>query len=421
MKSLLCLSLVVGAGTLVADDTMQSTSTSSACSTCACTPCKCCTPKPKKCIDCECYVPSFYNLQCDWGFNIEGSFLYWYASETNDFYAQRAIAKRPVPALPLDAYYLAPVSNEHLGTDWEPGFRVGIGFSSDCDGWDWNLNYTWYKNKRTDTSTVDPAFSATFAGATIPGPYVFLPNPDQEILMNPWVNEAFAVQGIMGFDKIQAKWDLTFNQIDLEMGRKFWLSKCMAMRVYTAIRGAWIDSDFGTVSQRNIVDSVFGQGPFLITDTFKTSNWGVGPLFGIEPTWYFCSNFALYATFDGALMWGKMETKKIEDYNNTNTDILELSKSNHASMQTAIDVGIGLRWEETWCMDRYRTAFDLGWENHVWFDYNYRTLVYTNEVFPDVDPANPGAFSPLIGYKTFTELTNNLMMGGLVVKLRFDF
>jgi len=36
------------------------------------------------------------------------------------------------------------------------------------------------------------------------------------------------------------------------------------------------------------------------------------------------------------------------------------------------ELGIGLRWEETWCCDRYRTSLDLVWEHHLIFDYNHR-------------------------------------------------
>jgi len=51
----------------------------------SCNPC--CTPQPKKCIDCECYTPAFYDLQCDWGLFLSVDLLYWYARETNLNYA----------------------------------------------------------------------------------------------------------------------------------------------------------------------------------------------------------------------------------------------------------------------------------------------------------------------------------------------
>lgn len=60
------------------------------CNTCCCKPCcckPCCVPKPKKCIDCECYTPAYYDLQCTCGFFADVAFLYWYARETNLSYA----------------------------------------------------------------------------------------------------------------------------------------------------------------------------------------------------------------------------------------------------------------------------------------------------------------------------------------------
>lgn len=79
------------------------------------------------------------------------------------------------------------------------------------------------------------------------------------------------------------------------------------------------------------------------------------------------------------------------------------------TMQPILDLAIGLRWEETWCCNTYRTALDLGWEHHVWFDHGSRYLV--------IDTS--GGSSDV--FKVYSEIASNLMMGGFVLKLRFDF
>jgi len=84
-------------------------------------------------------------------------------------------------------------------------------------------------------------------------------------------------------------------------------------------------------------------------------------------------------------------------------------------MQPVLDTAIGLRWEETWCCDRYRTALDLGWEHHIWFDYSQR---YTSSGNTSEAVA---AGVVVFGETSFSTSSRNVAMGGLVVRLRFDF
>jgi len=50
---------------------------------------------------------------------------------------------------------------------------------------------------------------------------------------------------------------------------------------------------------------------------------------------------------------------------NTLLDESNTSKDSFFTMSTLIDLGIGLRWEENWCCDQYRTSLDLRWEHHT--------------------------------------------------------
>ncbi|NGX27438.1 MAG: hypothetical protein K940chlam6_01374 [Chlamydiae bacterium] len=85
-------------------------------------------------------------------------------------------------------------------------------------------------------------------------------------------------------------------------------------------------------------------------------------------------------------------------------------------MNPILDLGIGFRWENTWCHDAFRTAVDLGWEQHFWFNQNHRYKIGSSFAFKG-DPSLP----KLSGYSNIEEESGNLMFGGLVVRLRFDF
>ena len=86
-------------------------------------------------------------------------------------------------------------------------------------------------------------------------------------------------------------------------------------------------------------------------------------------------------------------------------------------MTAILDLGLGFRWETTWCCDRYRTAVDLGWEHHIYFDQNHRNKTIdamsesgSTTLFPDV-----------FGYRTYAEATGNVGFGGFVLRVAFDF
>lgn len=386
------------------------TNETSCCSTCCCSPCCCepCVPKPPKCIDIEAYTPPFYDLQCDFGFFIDGEFLYWYARETNLPYAAQFEVKpdnRFDPDENIGTAFLSKIAN--LESEWDPGFRVGLGWNSSCDGWDFYLNWTYFYNKSSDQ------IASNFAG--------FFPTIGETGLYNPWWNgsQAFVQPAI--FDEIKASWKIHFNQIDFEVGRKYWLSPCFTMRPYAGLRGAWTKTDFE-------VDA--SMGPKVVEGTTRlilSSNclddrlWGVGLLAGLQPNFYFTKCFILYANLGAALIWGEFEGKPSESYfrgesgtiNITDLNQINSYRNDFFQMSPIIDLALGLRWEETWCCYRYRTALDLGWEHHVWFDHGYRIQAtnFLSEGSPDALH-----FAP-----SFYNVVSDLNYGGLVIRLRVDF
>lgn len=299
--------------------------------------------------------------------------------------------------------------------------RIGVGWNSDCDGWDTYLNWTYMRNSRSDSTSI--TFNNLFD--VDPAQLVIGQVVTQGIL-NPWSPQN---SDTTVFEKTSAKWSLTFNQIDLELGRKYWLSPCFTLRPFAGLRGAWIKTEF---SLNNSNDELFIEGSntanFVIQEksVFENKSWGVGFSGGIQPNWHFCSNFILYSNLDAALLWGEFESKFTENYFKASgsisdgPDIINYQyKNTFFMMQTVLDLALGLRWEENWCSDRYRTALDLGWEHHVWFDMNHRNKTTIESGVSFNQPSNDSIeFNPTL---QAAEATGNLMMGGLVVRLRFDF
>lgn len=384
----------------------------------------CCVPEPKKCIDCECYTPKYYDLQCDMGLFASVDFLYWFARETDLEYAVKVTNVRPTSPLPFGTDALTPLSTQYLDTKWDPGFRVGLGWNGKCDGWDLYLNWTYYHNKKSNSTSV-PASYINQGDTRFPA-------PGQNALINPWLDANSIAATLFSFDRISAHWMLNLNQIDLELGRRFWLSESFSLRPYTGIRGAWTKTTFRTNSFRNVANLITTAvipipGPFNFKDQFINHAWGVGILGGIQPVWHFTSNFQLFSNVEAALIFGKLRSRKNELYHVGASLFNNNWHSNYFGMQTILDLALGLRWEETWSCDRYRTALDIGWEQHIWFNFNQRSK--TIDPFfssiaafnPTPLPLSPVITPPLVGFSDIEKISSDLMLGGLVVRARFDF
>lgn len=314
----------------------------------------CCIPEQNGCIDCICFTPQFYDLQCDCGIFFSVDFLYWYAEETNLAYALEIEAMEQEIT---NVFFLTPKSRKYFHTNWDPGFRIGLGWNTACDGWDIYTHWTYYQNKKRNSSSVENFFFERGSQVS----FIF-PDIGQSALINPWTNADFST---LTFNKISAKWRFYLNSIDLELGRKYWLSKCFALRPYAALRGAWTKVRFNTFSFLNNAAPNGASALAQFKDRFKNTYWGVGFLTGLQPTWYFASCFALFGNIDFALIAGELKNNKRERYffetfSDPSTSVINADFTNHFhdeffAFQPIVDLAIGVRFERTWCNNRYQS------------------------------------------------------------------
>lgn len=406
-KQLLALGMIatsMGFAQDSAEPTMH-TSSNGQCNTCCRTPCcckPCCVPKPPKCIDCECYVPQHYDMSCDCGWFVSVDFLYFYGRETNLPYAARSVGVETVSTGSTLAFGTNSLS--YVDGSWDPGVRVGLGWKSECDGWDLSFFWTYYKNNsKNSTSGTLKALGDSYAVGDV-------------VLASPWIQGS----GFTGYASMSGKWDFKFNSFDLEFGRRYWLSKCFDLRPYFGLRGAWGETDFRVSGSG--VDTLFGSTTSSYVD-FENNNWGAGFIGGLQPVWHFSDCFSLYSNFDMSLIWGRRKVKTSSNSTRTTADgvvdstLPFRSNSDNYGMQSALDMGLGFRYENCYCDNQYRFALDLGWEHHIWLNYNERfvdTVIGT--VGQTFDNGGPSTVT------SATDLTDHdVGFGGFVLRVRFDF
>ncbi len=412
----------------------------------------CCAPVPKEPTYCTCYVPQFY----DHGIFVSVDFLYWYAHEDDLVFAEKGVFIPQSPdvspaavggcAIVLPTLYLAPEKDKSFGMKWQPGVRASLGWNLPCDGWDLYAGWTWYHNEKKGSMLTTNQGLPILSG--------------DNFLINPWVHpsmpanngndsgggasNAFNEPNYL-FSEISGKWNFHLQEMNLVLGRKFWLSPCFSMRPYAGLEGVITKTGFTTISTLSLspvddsVNQIFLAGVDRnFKDKFKNKFWGVGLLLGLESRWYLGCGFNLFGDFNLSLLEGRFKKSKTENYfefvNGSPGVFLiiptfRLFDFDHASavshrwgMQPIVDLELGVGYERQFCEGRYQLAMDLAWEQQYWYHLNRRNK-YTNTYFSSGEqgaPPNPALLGTAYA-ATFQEAVSDLILGGLTIKVRFDF
>ena len=416
-KQLLALSLLATAGLMAEKSSLQQSQHEQAgqCSSCCCSPCcckPCCIPEPKKCIDCECYTPKFYDLQCDYGFGVDVEYLYWYGKEMKlvlGLITQTIQVEVANPLITNSTGVIVPDELVNMKSKWRSGYRLGLIYNLPCDGWDIYINYTYYHDKNNQSINIGEI-------ANLP-----VPIGGKGILSlwnNPFIDSILPFT-LVEFDEVSGRWRYNFNMFDGELGRKYWLSKCFNLRPYIGLRGGWTRSDYNLFQHTQLPAGAVKDFVQFNTD-FRNNFWGIGLLGGVQPTWYYCPCFAIYGQMDFALLWGGYSARRKESFKyQLEADFGEVNGSSRSTndtdgMQGVFDLGIGLRWEDNWCCDRYRSTLDIGWEHHIWYKHVTR-LQLTG------DYNNGNIVERILGFTDFFQDQMDMVFGGLVIRARFEF
>lgn len=330
------------------------------------TDCCCADPNPcecvvleAECVDCTCYTPPYYNLREAWGLALDLEFLYFYSRERLPSYGRRLVdvddGAGGIATVPNNFYY--------LDSKWDPGFRVGLGMDTCCDGWDIMATWTYYQNKESDSRSVEPPSAS--------------PQVGRQTLASQWTAD-FGPS-----DALAAKWRFRFNQIDLIMGKAFWVSPCFVLRPFAGPRGIWTRTRFEVLASGTVTDSGASTvDEHSVSAQYHNKFWGVGLLAGTGMNWYLSSCFSLYGKGDVSLLWGKYDIKREETFFSQETvsggapsivtNFANTVYSDFHHMQPMVDVELGVSLESNWCNCRLRGTLQVGWEHHYLWEHNDR-------------------------------------------------
>lgn len=220
--------------------------------------------------------------------------------------------------------------------DWEPGFKVGIGFNTDYDDWTASLEYTWVRSRTSNTST--GVFESL--NWSIPS----------------GLNFALSVN---------TRWRMNLDRLDLTFARPYYQGQALTVTPFGGLRGQWIRQHY------SIATSLFGELEGDINT--RSHSWAIGPVVGANTHWLIGYGFRFEGVAAGSILYTRY--KKVSQ-NESVIGIGFASRMNHFGfLRPTAELGAGLGWGSyLGCQDFYidfsaRYDFHVLWNQNVMVDF----------------------------------------------------
>ncbi|VHO00711.1 Lpg1974 family pore-forming outer membrane protein [Candidatus Rhabdochlamydia sp. T3358] len=256
-----------------------------------------------------------------WDFQISADALLWQLQEDSLLYA--------VESTTLSL----PVGNDRVKQKYNWGFRVGLDYTLPHDNWDIAATWTHLISNRHGRSTAT-------AGNVLRKPGLILS------------------AATVGFTTASAKYHNRLEQISLNTGREFFVSKWVTLRPFFGLRADWLRQ------RLRASYSGIATNPTDIQATQRRNKWwGIGIESGLNTQWSFCGGFSVYGNVAGAIEYG-LAKQTLSESGITNYSF----KDSYRICRPVIDLQLGLGWDYNFCEDRFHLGLKLGWENHVYFN-----------------------------------------------------
>ncbi|MGL5627035.1 MAG: Lpg1974 family pore-forming outer membrane protein [Candidatus Rhabdochlamydia sp.] len=231
---------------------------------------------------------------------------------------------------------------KQLNYKYESGFKLGLGYNLSYDYWDVLINWTRLHSQpesswSSTTQSLHASLLAPFEGA-----------------------------GILGSNSVHSRWKLHFDTVDLELGRRLFLGRNLAVRPYAGLKGAWVTSKLNT-SYAGINSLVFDAANVSLKDR----NQGIGLRFGMQGRWDLgCSNFAILANIAGAVLWNNIKVQNVtNEFRLDGTLGGGVKEAHYHALKPLMECFIGLDWGSCFCK-KYYLGISAGYEMQFWWDYN---------------------------------------------------
>ncbi len=256
--------------------------------------------------------------------------------------------------------------------DWDVGFRIGAGYDLPHDEWDLTLFWTHYDTNAK--SSVHTEGSEHIASPT-------------------WGSSAVNSQ-ILFLDHSKATFHLSLNQLDLDLGRSYFVGNYFTLRPNFGLRATWINQNL------NIHSIAQDPDPSVKTH-LKNDFWGFGLIAGLDANWMFTQRWSLYGDADFSILLGSFNLNQTGKQEGSTV----WSQKKHTQTgKGVLDIEAGFKYSLLFSKNRYAFTFRAGYEYHLYFNQNQFLLSNGNHNF-----------------ENFSTIKGNLAFQGVMISGQFDF
>jgi hypothetical protein len=264
---------------------------------------------------------------------------------------------------------------------WDFGFKVGVGYNFDHDGWETNLQYTYLRNNAQDHVIQNHLPSGVLSSIVDNGAILAASSFDQAL-----TNGTILDYATEGKAYVRNKYD----NLKLDLARDFFVSKYLSVRPNFGVQATWInltrkakftggqvaftavDSGFSGGITKNY--SARGLGSSFVRQHVESNFFGVGPKAGVDSRWHLVENFCLYANSEAALLFGRFKLSR--DLSNTanRANSIDGYFSFHR-LNPMVRFDLGVTYDKYMMCDTQHLGISLGYENVYYWDVNVIDLI----------------------------------------------
>lgn len=281
---------------------------------------------------------------------------------------------------------------KHNDLDWDWGLKAGFGINLPHDGWDLGVEYTYFASNSTDASTKAP----------------------------PSALQPLRLYSTMLAIKAKSFFDLDYQNVDINLGKSYFLSQKLFVRPFVSVKSCWLDLDQNiTYTASSLNDFLFPGTERTAGHDFKSKNssnfWGIGPRIGVNSKWFLGHGFSLFSDIAGSLLYGYFQTHYYEKIPPNNVQFADggviKNRYKFHLFVPFVQMYGGLAWQGYVNHDKQYITLRFGYE--VQYYWRANQMVYTE------DFSNPaGAFNTRAA---FDNLSEDVMLYGITGEFKLDF
>lgn len=281
---------------------------------------------------------------------------------------------------------------KHNDLDWDWGLKAGFGINLPHDGWDLGVEYTYFASNSTDASTKAP----------------------------PSALQPLRLYSTMLAIKAKSFFDLDYQNVDVNLGKSYFLSQKLFVRPFVSVKSCWLDLDQNiTYTASSLNDFLFPGTERTAGHDFKSKNssnfWGIGPRIGVNSKWFLGHGFSFFSDIAGSLLYGYFQTHYYEKIPPNNVQFADggviKNRYKFHLFVPFVQMYGGLAWQGYVNHDKQYITLKFGYE--VQYYWRANQMVYTE------DFSNPaGAFTTRAA---FDNLSEDVMLYGITGEFKLDF